>query len=658
VYTAPVLFEALPAPLPPPAPSDMSSHDVHPDLDPESIRHFTKSILRDLNALERMVEDGMIESGVRRCGAEQELFLVDRGWRPAPVSGDVLERLPKDGPYTTELARFNLEMNLPPLRLEGTVFSEMESRILEMLGEVRKAADGADAEVILAGILPTLSKSDLSLDNITPKPRYYALNEALTRLRGGEYRLRIEGTDELNLKHDSVMLESCNTSAQFHLQVSADEFVDFYNISQVVLAPILAAGVNSPLLFGKRLWAETRIALFQQSLDTRSATLHLREMSPRVRFGEKWAEDSVIELFQEDIARFRVLMATQVEEDPFELLDRGEIPELDALQLHNSTVYRWNRPCYGITDGKPHLRIECRALPSGPSVVDEVANAAFWIGLVMGMADRVGDVRERMEFEEAKANFLAAARLGLNARFDWFGGESISARRLILDRLLPVARKGLAGCGIDDEDATRYMDVVEARVESEHTGAHWMVKSLAGMGGEGSRGERLAALTAAVFERQSTERPVHEWELADLSERGDWRPNFMTVEQYMRTQLVTVNEHELVDLVAFLMDREQIRHVLVEDDEHGLVGLVSYRSLLRLMAEGRASEEEPVGEIMEEDPISISPETPTLEAIEIMREKNVSCLPVVKGGKLVGLVTERDFMPIAYQLLSDRLQDG
>ena len=634
----------------------MGRQDVRPDLDPESIRSFTRSILRDLKALEQMLDGGMIESDIRRCGAEQELFLVNSGWRPAPVSGEVLSHLPDDGPFTTELARFNLEVNLAPLVLEGRVFSTMEDRISERLSSVREAARKEGADVILTGILPTLSKSDLSLDNITPRPRYYALNEALTRMRGGEYRLRIEGTDELNIKHDSVMLEAANTSAQFHLQVAADEFVDLYNLSQLATAPVLAAAVNSPLLFGKRLWAETRIALFQQSLDTRSATLHLREMSPRVRFGDAWARDSVVELFQEDLARFRVLMATEVEEDPFRVLEEGGIPKLEALQLHNGTVYRWNRPCYGVTDGKPHLRIECRALPSGPSVTDEVANAAFWMGLVMGMADEYGDVTELLDFDDAKSNFLAAARLGLNARFDWIDDETISARRLILETLLPMAREGLDGLGIHEDDADRYLGIVEERVEAEATGAHWLVRSIAGMEEGASRGEKLTAATAALFARQQEGAPAHEWELASLEEGAGWEPNFHTVEQYMHTSLFTVNEQELVDLVAFLMDREEIRHVLVEDDDHRLVGLVSYRSILRLMAEGGASDDVPVGRIMEEDPISIPPETPTLEAIEVMRDRSVSCLPVVKGGKLVGLVTERDFMPIAYPLLAEKLQ--
>ncbi len=633
--------------------------DVVPAKDPEAVRHFSRAVLRDLKALERMLAAGAIESGVRRFGAEQEFFLVGEGWRPSPGGVEILERLGE--PFTTELARFNLELNLQPQLLKGDALEKMERELNTLLKRARKAAGAEGVELILTGILPTLVQSDLTLENITPRERYYALNEALSEVRSGPaYRLRIEGTDELMLEHDSVMLEACNTSFQAHLQVSAEEFAPFYNAAQLVIAPVMAAAVNSPLLFGKRLWAETRIALFQQSLDTRSATLHTRELSPRVRFGERWVESSVVDLFQEDLARFPVLLAARVEEDPIALLDQGGVPRLDALQLYNSTIYRWNRPCYGITKGKPHLRIECRALPAGPSVLDEVANVAFWMGAVLGVVARHGDVAERMDFDDVRGNFLTAARVGLKAALTWVDGEPVSAPRLVLDTLLPLARDGLVGAGVNGEVADRYLSVVGKRVESGQTGAAWTMRSLAALKDQGTRTERLAAVTAATVRLQKEGLPVHEWPLAELSEAGGWRQHYLRVEQFMTTRLVTIRADEPVDLVAFLMDRKQIRHVLVEDENHRLVGVVSYRSLLRLMSEaglGGMAEGRPVREIMEPDPLTATPETPTLDAIWLMRERQVSCLPVVKDGKLVGIVTERDILPIAYGLLEARLQD-
>ena len=631
--------------------------DVAPKRSPEAIRIFTRALLRDLQALERLLDEGRIESGIRRFGAEQELFLVDQAWRPAPLAVEVLEDL-DDEPFTTELARFNLEANLSPRVLEGSCFSDMHGELDGYVTRVRDAAHRHNSEVVLTGILPTLTKSDLSFENITPRARYYALNEAMNQSGSGAFQLRIRGTDELMIQHDSVMLEACNTSAQVHLQVSAEEFAHFYNVAQAVTGPILAASVNSPLLFGRRLWAETRIALFQQSLDKRAADLHMREMSPRVQFGGRWLDHSVTELFQEDIANFRVLLAVDVE-DSLAALNRGDVPKLQALQTFNGTVYRWNRPCYGISKGKPHLRIECRALPAGPSTLDEMANTVFWIGAVLGVAKQVPDLTERMEFDDAKGNFLAASRLGLGAGMSWLDGKSGPADRLILDTLLPLAEEGLGEYPVFKSEVDRYLGVIEERVKAGVTGSSWALRSLKNLKQAGTKGEQLAALTAATVRQQQAGIPVARWDPAELNESGGWKYNYLRVEQYMSTSLTTIHQDELVELAAYLMHVRQIRHVLIEDTEHRLVGIVSYRSILRLMAEGRTqaeAESMPVSEVIERHPVTVSPETPTLEAISKMRSNRVSALPVVRNGQLVGLVSETDFMPMAYHLLEERLQ--
>ena len=630
----------------------------HVPSSPDAVRTFTKALLADLHALEEMLRRGMIESGVRRFGAEQEAFLVDRTFHPAPCAPEVLERLGSEA-FTTELARFNLEMNLEPVPLHGSCFRTVQGEIEALLAEARAAAAEEGADVVLAGILPTIEQSDLKFENITPVPRYYALNEALARMRGGTpYNLKLVGLDELHVEHDNVMLEACNASCQFHLQVSAEEFAPFYNAAQAVLGPVLAAAANSPLLFGKRLWAETRIALFQQSLDTRDTSVHERKVPPRVSFGEQWVKESVVELFQEDITRFRVLLAEKVEEDPLQLLEDGKVPGLKALTFFNGTIYRWNRPCYGVMDGKPHLRIESRVLPSGPTVLDEVANGAFWTGLVLGVAEEVGDVTERMDFDQARSNFIDAARRGLNAGFEWFDGESVDAKSLILERLLPMAERSLKKAGVDEGDVSRYLGVIGERVETGQNGSVWALRSMANLKDKGTRAERLAAITATALRMQKEGGPVHEWELADLTEAGGWQKTFLRVGQYMNTDLFTVNEDELLELAAFLMDRKQIRHVAVEDHQHRLVGFLSYRQILRMIAESPRKgipQGVPVRDIMDPNPVSITPDTLTVDAIELMREHGVSCLPVLKDDRLVGLVSEREFMPIAYQLLMEKL---
>ena len=637
----------------------MGEQDVREQSQRDEIRVFLKHLLQDVRALEYMLEEGLFEHDVRRIGAEQELFLVDANWRPAPIATEVLGQL-DDPHFTTELARFNLEFNLDPVIFGGKCLSLMEGEIHRLLAVVREAARNCDGEVVLTGILPTLNKSDLELENMTPNPRYLALNEAMSRLRGQDYEFYLKGTDELHLHHDSIMVEACNTSFQVHFQVAPDEFARLYNAAQAITAPVLAAAVNSPLLFGKRLWRETRVGLFQQSIDTRRSTPHLREQVPRVSFGRHWVSESALEIFQEDIARFRTLLSTVIDDDPFEALRRGEAPSLKALRLHNSTVYRWNRVCYGISDGKPHLRIENRVLPSGPTPRDEMSNAAFWYGLVSGALAEYDDVTKHLKFDDVRTNFFAAAQNGLNAQLAWVGGHHEPASTLILETMLPLARHGLLASGVDAADVDLYLGTVEERVRSERTGSQWQLASLEGLGRKGPLSERLSAITAAIADRQQRGQPVHTWEPARLDEGGGWKQNYLRVEHCMDTDLVTVREDEPVDLVANLMVWNNIRHVLVEDADHRLVGMVSQRALLRLVGTYHPEQLEgplPVSDVMTRNPVTVKPETLTVDAIDLMRRNRWSCLPVIKNGALVGVLNETQLMAIAGQLLEQKLRE-
>ena len=638
----------------------MGQQDISSAADAAKLRSFTRALIEDVRALERMIDEGLIEADVRRIGAEQELFLIDDACRPAPVALDMIESL-SDPTYTTELARFNLEANLSPQVLGGNCLSTMEEELASAVSRAASAAQDRGCRVCMTGILPTLEQSDLTLENMTPNSRYHELNRVMVELRGGEFQTLIKGVDELQTSHDNVMMEACNTSFQVHFQVGAAEFAKLYNLAQAVTAPVLAAAVNSPVLLQHRLWKETRVALFQQSLDARSKTKLNRGQRQRVSFGEKWIEDSVLEIFREDIARFRVLIAGDVGEGPMEMLDRGEIPPLKALCLHNGTVYRWNRACYGVGGGKPHLRIENRVLPSGPTVIDEVANSAFFFGLMLALSEEYGDITRVMSFDDAKDNFVAAARYGLKARFAWVGGRSYAADELILDHLLPLARAGLAERRVPERDIDRYLGVIEGRVRSGLTGSKWVLASLAHMDGEGSLDARMRAVTQAMVDRQFSGEPVHAWPLAQFATSGDWKLSFRTVGQVMTKDLFTVHPEDLVDLAACLMEWEHIRHVPVEDHEGHLVGLVSHRALLRLVGdgatEGRDARQVAVREIMNPSPVSVTPETKTLDAMEAMRRNKVSCLPVTHDGKLVGIVTEADFISVASALLERELRE-
>ena len=319
-------------------------------------KSFTRALLNEVRALEEMLDRNMFEKGVRRIGAEQEMFLIDSSLHAAPAAIKILDRA-TDERLTTELGQFNLEANLTPLSYGGDCLSSMEQELNQVLDYTREHARAVDADVLLAGILPTLRRSDITLDMMTPKQRYFELNRVMSNQRGGDFHVLIKGVDQLEMLHDSVMLEACNTSFQIHFQVGQDEFASLYNIAQAVTAPVLAAAANSPILLGKRLWAETRIALFERSVDTRKSYQTDRGNQPRVHFGNKWVEESVLELFKEDISRQRIVIAVEPDENDLEVVLGGGVPKLKALRLHNGTIYRWNRPCYGINDGIPHLRL-------------------------------------------------------------------------------------------------------------------------------------------------------------------------------------------------------------------------------------------------------------------------------------------------------------
>ena len=635
----------------------MGEHDVEQEVDERKAQAFMQALLEDLRALAFMLENGRVESGARRIGAEQEMFLIDRDLRPAPLSVEVLKRA-NDARLTTEIARFNLEANLTPLTLSGSCFSKMEQELQELIALARKSAEGVGADILLSGILPTLRKSDLTLENLTPVARYRQLDRGVMRLRGGPLSIHIKGLDELQITHDNIMMESCNTSFQVHFQTSPAEFVSHYNLAQAITAPVLAAAVNSPLLFGHRLWQETRVALFQHSTDARSRPQLARSQPTRVSFGESWLEHSVIALFHDQISRFRPIMITQPDEDPFQVLARGGTPLLSALRMHNGTVWRWNRACYGVADGVAHLRIENRALPSGPTVVDEIANSAFFAGLMLALPEEYGDIARRMTFDDAKANFFAAARHGLTAQFNWIDGKSYPASSLILDHLLSLARQGLQSAGVDTSDIDKYLGVIDERVQSGQTGAQWMLRSLATSDSSGTKDMSYRALTSTMLQQQKEGKPVHTWPIMEATEDADWSQSYQTVGQFMATDLFTLRPDDLVDLAASVMDWRHIRHVPVEDEEGRLVGLVTHRALLRVLSRRTQAETAnplTVREIMKTDPLKVSSITPTLDAMELMRSSRVGCLPVVDDGQLVGIVTSYDFLDASARLFKEQL---
>lgn len=635
----------------------MGEKKVSTTSDEHQLRVFTKAVLNDLQALEKMLKGEMMEENALRIGAEQEMFLVDSSMHPACVAMQILENA-KDARLTTEIGQFNLEANLTPLEFRGNALSKLENEILEVVDVVRQTARNLNSDVVLVGILPTIQHSDLVIENITPSPRYYELNRILTELHGKNRVVHIKGLDEINLTLQDALSETCNTSFQIHLQVGSKDFVNAYNWAQAIAAPVLAGAVNSPMLFGRRLWHETRVALFQQATDTRSLIHQSRNQTPRVTFGRDWVNDSILEIFHEDVARYRIILTRELEEDSLETLEKGGIPGLSAWRMHNGTIWRWNRACYGVMNGKPSLRVEARFLPSGPSVADEMANSAFFLGLMMALPQEFGDVTKKMTFDDARNNFFTAARYGLKSQMVWLDGKNYRTSRLILEELLPRALHGLRLANIDTADIDRYLGIVEERVSQEKTGSQWVLDSWTKMNPVAKANVRLRSLTATMKKYQETNEPVHNWKLAVVKDKSEWIDNYRTVEQFMTRDLFTVRPEDVLDLAANLMNWKHIRHIPVEDDKGNLIGIISQRDLLELFAseKGKKSDEIIVREVMKTDLITISPETPTLEALNMMREKNIGCLPIVKDKKLVGLITTHDFLTVSTKLFEERLK--
>jgi hypothetical protein len=297
-----------------------------------------------------------------------------------------------------------------------------------------------------------------------------------------------------------------------HLQLAPETFAANWNAAQIMAGPQLALGANSPFFFGHLLWAETRIELFTQSTDTRPEELKTQGVRPRVWFGEKWI-DSVVDLYQENIRYFPSLLPEVSDEDPAAELAAGRIPQLSELRLHNGTVYRWNRPVYDVADGRPHLRLENRVLPAGPTVVDMLANSAFFYGVLRSLSEADSPLWHGMDFGVAEANFLAAARYGIDARLHWPGVGEVSARELVLDTLLPIADEGLQRWGVDAEVRDRFLGVIEGRARAGRNGASWQVFTVRALQDGGmSRHAALAEMLHRYCDHMHANEPVHTWE--------------------------------------------------------------------------------------------------------------------------------------------------
>ncbi|MFJ8669955.1 glutamate-cysteine ligase family protein [Streptomyces sp. NPDC093600] len=479
-------------------------------------QRYRRKLQQCLAGLARLLAEKRFDRPRNLMGLEIELNLAGRDGMPRMVNQPVLERIASPD-FQTELGMFNLEVNIAPHRLDGRVFDRLGEELTTSLGYADRKAREVDASVVMIGILPTLTQDDLVSENLSSVDRYTLLNDQIVAARGEDFTLDIHGVERLTCTATSIVPEAACTSVQLHLQVTPQRFAAVWNAAQAVAAVQIAVGANSPFLFGRELWRESRPPLFQQATDTRPPELQAQGVRPRTWFGERWV-DSAYDLFEENLRYFPPLLPICDEEDPLLVLDRGGVPRLRELVLHNGTVYRWNRPVYGWVDGVPHLRVENRVLPAGPTVTDVVANAAFYYGLVRALAEEARPVWKRLPFEDAAVNFETACRHGIDAELRWprpgrsGGVAAIPAVRLVLDELLPLAAAGLDAWRVEPADRDFYLGVIEERCRGRINGASWQADTFHRALDSGlDREAALAATTVRYAELMRAGEPVHTW---------------------------------------------------------------------------------------------------------------------------------------------------
>jgi len=466
-----------------------TSHFTQADFETFGIR-----LRQETELLESWFRDGAFASTHKVGGFELETYLVADDLNPAPIAESFLERL-ADPLVVPELATFNAEINGTPQRLRGDALSRLAAELEATWERCARTAAGLQARLAMIGILPTVRPEYLDMAHMSPLNRYRAINEQILQLRRRRpFTLNIRGKDHLFLEPQNVMTESATTSFQIHLQVSPEEAGQLYNWSKVLAAPMVAVSANSPFLFGCDLWAESRIPLFEQAFSVGGP--FFRE---RATFGLHYVEDSVLECFRTNLDRFPVLLPQVVDEPP---------ERLAHLRLHNGTIWRWNRPLIGFdAAGTPHLRIEHRVMPAGPTIADAIANAALYFGTVQSFAGEMAHPRQRLPFNIAKGNFYQAARDGLDAEVEWFDRRPSPLRRVLADDLLPRASRGLTALGIAAAETERWLGIIAGRLRTGQTGSAWQRAWIA------RHGRDLTALTAAYLENQESGLPVHQWPL-------------------------------------------------------------------------------------------------------------------------------------------------
>ena len=455
----------------------MGTNIVQTQFSASDYSRFQARLEQNLKALKQLLDRPGFGKGPPSIGSELELYLLDERNRPLHRNTEIQQRC-ADPLLTLELNRFNLEYNLQPVPAAGRPFSAIEQQMSTSLDTINDAAQEFKGKAIPIGILPTLRRKDFGSHAMTDLPRYHVLTQALQKMRGEMFAIRIDGEEPISLRAKDVTFEGACTSMQVHLRVNPDEFAHYYNAVQMLTPVMVAVSTNSPFFMGRRLWQETRIPLFKLAIDGRNPDRRNIHLPSRVDFGSGWVRKNAYELFAETVHVHEALVPISSRVNPLNRLVAGEIPELTELRLHQGTTWRWNRPVFDPANGG-HLRIEMRALPAGPTVIDMVANMAFAIGTAVGIKNQVETLIAAMPFQTCSHNFYRCAQFGLDTQLMWPDAGSLalrqqSVRELALD-LLPIARRGLRELGVSSSEIKRYLRIIEHRLDRKKTGAGWQL---------------------------------------------------------------------------------------------------------------------------------------------------------------------------------------
>jgi len=475
-------------------------------------QRYREKLRTCLDVFARMLGESKFDFERPLTGLEIEFNLVDGHQDPAMRNAEVLSAIANDD-FQTELGQFNIEINVRPRRLTGRASEELEQELRAALNDAEERARAVGAHIVMIGMLPTLTPDHLTGESLSANPRYRLINEQIFAARGEDLSINIDGPERLATHADTIAPEAACTSVQYHLQVSPQDYAANWNAAQSIAGVQVALGANSPFLFGKELWRETRVALFEQATDTRPQELKEQGVRPRVWFGERWIT-SVFDQFEENVRYFPALLPVCEDEDPVAVLDRGDTPHLGELRMHNGTIYRWNRPVYDVYRGKPHLRVENRVLPAGPTVVDVLANGAFYYGLVRALVEQDRPLWSQMSFSAAFDNFESGARRGIEAHVYWPGLGEVPVTELVLRRLLPLAHQGLSAWGVETDVADRLLGIIERRCTSHQNGAEWQARTFHQVDEHRQpldRRESLREMLRRYVEYMHSNEPVHTW---------------------------------------------------------------------------------------------------------------------------------------------------